>query len=102
MFQLARFQFNILALWMEPVLTFCPLEHQFVVGSCGPVYKEVFYFLDSGLLGNSVKALQLISGFPLHFETGGKSTLFSYFCTPIVKQYTTFFKFRGIRQILRG
>ena len=60
------------------------------------------FFLDSGLLGNSVKALLLISGFPLHFETGGKSALFSYFCTPIVKQFTTLFKFRGIRQILRG
>ena len=26
----------------------------------------------------------LYSGFPLHFETGGKSALFSYFCTPNV------------------
>ena len=85
------------------MLTFYALEHQIVVGSCGPVYKDVFFFfLDSGLLGNSVKALLLISGFPLHFETGGKSALFSYFCTPIVKQYTTLFKFRGTRQILRG
>ena len=83
------------------MLTFCALEHQIVVGSCGPVYKKLF-FLDSGLLGNSVKALLLISGFPLHFETGIKSALFSYFCTSIVKQYTTLFKFRGIRQILRG
>ena len=83
------------------MLTFCALEHQIVVGSCGPVYKDVFFFLDSGSLGNSVKAL-LLSGFPLHFETGGKSALFSFFCTPIVKQYTTLFKFRGIRQILRG
>ena len=101
MFQLARFQFDILALWMEPMLTFCALEHQIVVGFCGPVYKDVF-FLDSDLLGNSVKALLLISGFPLHFKTGGKSALFSFFCTPIVKQYTTLFKFRSIRQILRG
>ena len=101
MFQLRRFQSDILALWMEPMLTFCALEHQIVVGSCVPVYKDGF-FLDSGLLGNSVKALLLISGFPLHFETGGKSALFSFFCTPIVKQYTTLFKFRGIRQILRG
>ena len=84
------------------MLTFCALEHQIVVGSCGPVYKDVF-FLDSGLLENSVKALLLISGFPLHFETGSKSALFSFFFgTPIVKQYTTLFKFRGIRQILRG
>ena len=59
MFQLACFQFDILALWMEPMLTFCALEHQIVVGSCGPVYKD-FFFLDSGLLGNSVKALLLI------------------------------------------
>ena len=81
------------------MLTFCALEHQIVVGSCGPVYKD-FFFLDSGLLGNSVKALLLISGFPLHFETGVNSALFSYFCTSIVKQYTTLFKFRGIRQIL--
>ena len=81
------------------MLTFCALEHQIVVGSCGPVYKDVF-FLNSGLLGNSVKAL-LLSGFPLHFEAGGKSALFSFFCMPIVKQYTIF-KFRGIRQILRG
>ena len=44
MFQLARFQFDILALWMEPMLTFCALEHQIVVGSCGPVYKDVFFF----------------------------------------------------------
>ena len=51
MFQLARFQLDILALWMEPMLTFCALEHQIVVGSCGPVYEDVF-FLDSGLLGN--------------------------------------------------
>ena len=57
--------------------TFCALEHQIVVGSCGPVYKD--FFFDSGLLGNSVKALLLISGFPLHFETGVKSALFSYF-----------------------
>ena len=61
------------------MLTFCALEHQIVVGSCGPVYKDVFFFLDSGLLGNSVKVLLLISGFPLHFETGGKSALFSFF-----------------------
>ena len=61
------------------MLTFCALEHQIVVGSCGPVYKDVFFSLDSGLLGNSVKALLLISGFPLHFETGGKSALFSFF-----------------------
>ena len=66
------------------------------------LYIKTFFFLDSGLLGNSVKALLLISGFPLHFETGGKSALFSYFCTPIVKQYTTLFKFTGMRQILRG
>ena len=84
------------------MLTFCALEHQIVVGSCGPVYKDFFFFLDSGLLGNSVKALLLISGFLLHFETGGKSALFSFFCMPIVKQYTTLFKFRGLRQILRG
>ena len=51
------------------------------------------FFLDSDLLGNSVKALLLISGFPLHFERGGggggggKSALFTYFCTRIVKQY---------------
>ena len=83
------------------MLTFCALEHHVVVGFCGPVYKDVF-FLNSGLLGNSVKGLLLISGFPLHFETGDKSALFSYFCTPIVKQYTSLFKFRGIRQILRG
>ena len=81
------------------MLTFCTLEHQIVVGSCGPVYKD--FFLDSGLLGNSVRAPLLISGFPLHFETGGKSALFSYFCTPFVKQYT-FFNFRGTRQILGG
>ena len=60
------------------MLIFCALEHQIVVGSCGPVYKDVS-FLDSCLLGNSVKALLLISGFPLHFETGGKSALFSFF-----------------------
>ena len=66
------------------------------------LYIKIFLFVDSGLLGNSVKALLLISGFPLHFETGVKSALFSYFCTSIVKQYTTLFKFRGIRQILRG
>ena len=68
------------------MLTFCALEHQIVVGSCGPVYKD-FLFLDSGLLGNSVKALLSISGFLLHFETGGKSALFSYFCTPIVRSF---------------
>ena len=59
----------------------------------GPVYKDVykdFFFLDSALLGNSVKALLLISGFPLHFETGGKSALFSYFCTPIVSSILLF------------
>ena len=33
------------------MLTFCALEHQIVVGSCGPVYKDVF-FLHSGFLGN--------------------------------------------------
>ena len=65
------------------MLTFCALEHQIVVGSCGPVYKETVFFLDSGLLGNSVKALLLISGFPLHFETGGKSALFSFFVCPL-------------------
>ena len=81
--------------------TFCALEHQIVVGSRGPVYKDVF-FLDSGLLGNAVKALLLISGFPLHFETGVNLLCSLFFCTPIVKQYTTLFKFRGIRQILRG
>ena len=85
------------------MLTFYALEHQTVVGSCGPVYRLFFFFLlDSGLLGNSVKALLLISGFPLHFETGGKSALFSYFCMPIVKQCITLFNFRGTRQILRG
>ena len=46
MFQLARFHFDILALWMEPMLTFCALEHQIVVGSCGPLYKD--FFFDSG------------------------------------------------------
>ena len=83
------------------MLTFCALEHQIEVASCGPVYKDVFFFLYSGLLGNSVKALLLISGFPLHFETGGKSA-FSYFCTPIVKQYTTLFKFRGYKANFEG
>ena len=83
------------------MLIFCALEHQIEVRSCGPVYKD-FSFLDSGLLGNSVKALLLTTGFPLHFESGDKSALFSYFCTPIVKQYTTLFNFWGTRQILRG
>ena len=80
------------------MLAFCTLAHQIVVGSCGHVYKD---FLDSGLLRNSVRALQLISELQLHFETEGKSALFFYFCTPIVKQYTLF-NFRGTRQILRG
>ena len=84
---------------MKPTLTFCTLEHQIVVGSCGPVYKD--FFLDSGLLGTSVRAPLLISGFPLYFETRGKSALFSYFCTPNIKQYTLF-NFRGTRQIGGG
>ena len=48
-----------------------------------------------------MRAPLLISGFPLHFETGDKSILFSYVCTPIVKQYARF-NFRGTRQILLG
>ena len=47
------------------------------------LYIKTFFFLDSGLLGNSVKTLLLISGFPLHFETGGKSALFSFFVRPL-------------------
>ena len=73
------------------MLTFCALGHQIVVGLYIKTYIKTFFFLDSALLGNSVKALLLISGFPLHFETGGKSALFSYFCTPIVSSILLFF-----------
>ena len=38
----------------------------------------------------------------MHFETGGKSARFSYFCTPNVWQYKEpLFSFRGTRQYLR-
>ena len=41
--QISKFPEPCLALWMEPMLTFCALEHQIVVGSCGPVYKDFFF-----------------------------------------------------------
>ena len=45
MFQLARIQFDFLALRMEPTLTFCTLEHRIVVGYSEPVYKDFFLIL---------------------------------------------------------
>ena len=41
-FQMARVQFDFMAVWMEPTLSFCTLERQIVVGACGLVYKDYF------------------------------------------------------------